>query len=153
MTNNQETSCGLGSWRPKFLQVLASKKVYMFFYGAIGIVKVEILSSKFQTWVTSYYRECSTPISQLCWQLLRRSSGSSPRKLHTWCQEMKLLKYSSSSSCLWHWRSRSDHYGKYLQSHKFKKSQDNSQWTNSCSDTVCLEYVFKYLSSFAAGVA
>ena len=36
-----ETSCGLGSWRPKFLQVLASKKVYMFFYGAIGIIKVE----------------------------------------------------------------------------------------------------------------
>ena len=35
-----ETSCGLGSWRPKFLQVLASKKVYMFFYGAIGIIKV-----------------------------------------------------------------------------------------------------------------
>ena len=34
------TTCGLGKWRPKFMQVLASKKVYMFFYGAIGIIKV-----------------------------------------------------------------------------------------------------------------
>lgn len=33
------TTCGLGRWRPKFMQVLASKKVYMFFYGAIGIIK------------------------------------------------------------------------------------------------------------------
>merc|ERR1719244_2275084 len=34
-----ETLCGLGAWRPKFLQFLASKKVYMFFYGMIGIIK------------------------------------------------------------------------------------------------------------------
>ena len=38
-----ETSCGLGQWRPKFLQALASKKVYIFFYGAIGIIKVRNL--------------------------------------------------------------------------------------------------------------
>ena len=35
-----ETTCGLGQWRPKFLQALASKKVYIFIYGAIGIIKV-----------------------------------------------------------------------------------------------------------------
>ena len=38
-----ETSCGLGQWRPKFLQALASKKVYIFIYGAIGIIKVRKL--------------------------------------------------------------------------------------------------------------
>ena len=38
--NNRETLCGLGSWRPDFLQILASKKVYMFLYGIIGIIKV-----------------------------------------------------------------------------------------------------------------
>ena len=37
---DRTTSCGLGRWRPKFMQILASKKVYMFFYGAIGIIKV-----------------------------------------------------------------------------------------------------------------
>ena len=42
-TNENETLCGLGAWRPKFLQFLASKKVYMFFYGAIGIIKVNKL--------------------------------------------------------------------------------------------------------------
>ena len=42
MGEENETLCGLGSWRPKFLQFLASKKVYMFFYGAIGIIKVPI---------------------------------------------------------------------------------------------------------------
>ena len=36
----RETLCGFGPWRPKFMQILASKKVYMFFYGAIGIIKV-----------------------------------------------------------------------------------------------------------------
>jgi hypothetical protein len=38
--NSRETLCGLGPWRPRFLQPLASKKMYMFFYGALGIVKV-----------------------------------------------------------------------------------------------------------------
>ncbi len=37
--SDRETTCGLGSWRPAFLQPLASKKVYMFFYGALGIVQ------------------------------------------------------------------------------------------------------------------
>jgi len=36
---SRETQCGLGPWRPKFLQFFASKKVYMFFYGVIGIIK------------------------------------------------------------------------------------------------------------------
>ncbi len=42
MTNtvDRETTCGLGPWRPSFMQRLASKKVYMFFYGALGIVQV-----------------------------------------------------------------------------------------------------------------
>merc|ERR1711887_526017 len=35
----RETQCGLGPWRPKFMQFFASKKVYMFFYGMIGIIK------------------------------------------------------------------------------------------------------------------
>jgi hypothetical protein len=38
--STRETLCGLGPWRPSFLQPLASKKMYMFFYGALGIVKV-----------------------------------------------------------------------------------------------------------------
>ena len=41
-----ETSCGLGQWRPKFLQALASKKVYIFIYGAIGIIKVRSKSHR-----------------------------------------------------------------------------------------------------------
>ncbi len=59
---DRETTCGLGPWRPgkktkceqiklvllnllltsflaAFLQRLASKKVYMFFYGALGIIQ------------------------------------------------------------------------------------------------------------------
>ena len=36
---DRETQCGLGPWRPKFMQFFASKKVYMFFYGMIGIIK------------------------------------------------------------------------------------------------------------------
>eukprot|EP00092_Neocalanus_flemingeri_P037475 GFUD01040807.1.p1 GENE.GFUD01040807.1~~GFUD01040807.1.p1 ORF type:complete len:723 (+),score=131.38 GFUD01040807.1:150-2318(+) len=36
---SRETTCGLGPWRPKFMQAFASKKVYMFFYGVIGIIK------------------------------------------------------------------------------------------------------------------
>jgi len=39
---DRETLCGLGAWRPKFLQPLASKKVYIFLYGALGIVKVRL---------------------------------------------------------------------------------------------------------------
>jgi len=35
---DRETSCGLFGWRPDFMQVFASKKVYMFFYGVIGII-------------------------------------------------------------------------------------------------------------------
>jgi hypothetical protein len=41
--NSRETLCGLGPWRPRFLQPLASKKMYMFFYGALGIVKVNLI--------------------------------------------------------------------------------------------------------------
>ncbi len=37
--NNKETTCGLGPWRPPFLQRFASKKVYMFFYGSLGIIQ------------------------------------------------------------------------------------------------------------------
>jgi len=36
--SERETLCGLGSWRPRFLQPLASKKVYIFLYGALGII-------------------------------------------------------------------------------------------------------------------
>jgi cyanate permease len=36
---SRETTCGLGPWRPAFLQPLASKKVYMFFYGCLGIIQ------------------------------------------------------------------------------------------------------------------
>ena len=54
-----ETSCGLGSWRPKFLQVLASKKVYMFFYGAIGIIKVETFFDIFLSLTYMMFRACS----------------------------------------------------------------------------------------------
>merc|ERR1739838_312082 len=39
MGGPRETSCGLSACRPHWLQVLASKKVYMFFYGCIGIIK------------------------------------------------------------------------------------------------------------------
>ena len=35
---DKDTTCGLFNWRPDFLQPLASKKVYMFFSGAVGIV-------------------------------------------------------------------------------------------------------------------
>ena len=38
-TVDKTTTCGLGNWRPDFLQPLASKKVYMFFYGALGIIQ------------------------------------------------------------------------------------------------------------------
>jgi cyanate permease len=34
-----EVLCGLGSWRPAFLQPLASKKVYMLLYGALGLIQ------------------------------------------------------------------------------------------------------------------
>ena len=36
---DKETTCGLGGCRPSWLQPLASKKVYMFFYGALGIIQ------------------------------------------------------------------------------------------------------------------
>ncbi len=36
---NREVLCGLGAWRPGFLQPLASKKVYMFLYGCLGIIQ------------------------------------------------------------------------------------------------------------------
>ena len=39
MVTTSEVLCGLGSWRPAFLQPLASKKVYMFIYGALGIIQ------------------------------------------------------------------------------------------------------------------
>ena len=38
MTTN-EILCGLGGWRPECLQKLASKKVYMFIYGSLGIIQ------------------------------------------------------------------------------------------------------------------
>lgn len=37
--NVRETHCGLGPWRPRMLQRLASKKVYMLIYGLLGIVQ------------------------------------------------------------------------------------------------------------------
>jgi len=39
MAKDKETTCGLGPWRPNCLQRLTSKKVYMIFYGALGIVQ------------------------------------------------------------------------------------------------------------------
>ena len=39
MTVDRETTCGLFGWRPAFLQPLASKKVYMFIYGILGIIQ------------------------------------------------------------------------------------------------------------------
>ena len=36
---SRETTCGLGPYRPSYLQRLASKKVYMFFYGTLGIIQ------------------------------------------------------------------------------------------------------------------
>ena len=36
---DKETTCGLWDWRPQCLQRLASKKVYMFFYGSLGIIQ------------------------------------------------------------------------------------------------------------------
>ena len=39
MAANSEVLCGLGLWRPSFLQPLASKKVYLFFYGCLGIIQ------------------------------------------------------------------------------------------------------------------
>ena len=39
MSRNNEVLCGLGSWRPDFLQRLASKKIYMVIYGALGIIQ------------------------------------------------------------------------------------------------------------------
>ena len=39
MSTNTEVLCGLGPWRPSFLQPLASKKVYLFFYGCLGIIQ------------------------------------------------------------------------------------------------------------------
>ena len=39
MSKNTEVLCGLGPWRPSFLQPLASKKVYLFFYGCLGIIQ------------------------------------------------------------------------------------------------------------------
>ena len=38
-SNSNEVLCGLASWRPDFLQKLASKKVYMFLYGMLGIIQ------------------------------------------------------------------------------------------------------------------
>merc|ERR1739838_1111032 len=46
MGGPRETSCGLAACRPHWLQVLASKKVYMFFYGCIGIIKVGLVFIK-----------------------------------------------------------------------------------------------------------
>ncbi len=37
--SSRETTCGVLCFRPAFLQPLASKKVYMFFYGVLGIVQ------------------------------------------------------------------------------------------------------------------
>jgi len=48
----KETTCGLFNWRPGFLQPLASKKVYLFLYGVLGIVKsmqYSYLSASLQT--------------------------------------------------------------------------------------------------------
>ena len=39
MTGANEILCGLGGWRPECLQRLASKKVYMFIYGSLGIIQ------------------------------------------------------------------------------------------------------------------
>ena len=39
MSKNTEVLCGFGPWRPSFLQPLASKKVYLFFYGCLGIIQ------------------------------------------------------------------------------------------------------------------
>ena len=39
MATNSEVLCGIGTWRPGFLQPLASKKVYIIFYGCLGIIQ------------------------------------------------------------------------------------------------------------------
>ena len=39
MSTDSEVLCGLGPWRPSFLQSLASKKVYIVFYGCLGIIQ------------------------------------------------------------------------------------------------------------------
>ena len=39
MTTNSEVLCGVASWRPAFLQPLASKKIYMLIYGSLGIIQ------------------------------------------------------------------------------------------------------------------
>lgn len=39
MTTTNEVLCGLGSWRPSYLQIFASKKVYMLIYGILGIIQ------------------------------------------------------------------------------------------------------------------
>ena len=36
---DRETTCGALSWRPKWLQVFASKKVYVFIYSLLGVVQ------------------------------------------------------------------------------------------------------------------
>ena len=35
--DEKETLCGLGNWRPTFLQKFASKKPYVIIYGLLGI--------------------------------------------------------------------------------------------------------------------
>ncbi|CAG2112575.1 unnamed protein product, partial [Medioppia subpectinata] len=34
-----EYMCGLGSWRPKWLQIFASTKMFMFVFGSIGVIQ------------------------------------------------------------------------------------------------------------------
>ena len=36
---DKETTCGALSWRPRWLQVFASKKVYVFIYSLLGVVQ------------------------------------------------------------------------------------------------------------------
>ena len=53
------------------MQVLASKKVYMFFYGAIGIIKVGMIlflkqSVEMYRELCSILRECNTRTSHRC---------------------------------------------------------------------------------------
>ena len=38
-SEENETLCGIGYFRPQFLQKFASKKPYVFIYGCIGIIQ------------------------------------------------------------------------------------------------------------------
>ncbi len=79
---DRETTCGLGPWRPSFLQRLASKKVYMFFYGALGVVQgmfFTYLSATLSTLERQFgikskeaaYMMSGNEISQVCLSLVR----------------------------------------------------------------------------------